>query len=98
MIDVIVSNSCPHCAKQEEIMDRYFFDDEYRIIDSSGEGFAAYKYADHITKVPCIVVENEEKELVYAGVGVHSEENLRKIAYGESKSIFKPRSERLDQS
>src|ERR1017187_7009185 len=77
MIDVIVSSRCSHCVEQKEIMDRYFFDDEYRIIDSGGEDFAGYKYASKIRAVPCIVVEDEDEELVYAGIGVHSEERLR---------------------
>jgi glutaredoxin len=98
MIDVIVSSKCSHCAEQEEIMDRYFFDDEYRIIDSGGDDFAGYKYASRIRSVPCIVVENDKEELIYAGIGVHSEERLRNIAFGEAKSAFVLRAERQDES
>lgn len=78
MIDLVISNDCPHCVKQLEIMKKSFFEDEYRIISEGSEAYGEY---DAMAEgFPFLVVKDDDSgEVTYAAVGVHSGTQLRKI-------------------
>lgn len=79
MIDVIVSNTCPHCDTQVEAMQKSFFNDEYRIINIASQEFNTYESKTMIDAVPFIIVKDRAGSVKYAASGVVDGTELRKI-------------------
>lgn len=79
MIEVIVSDNCPHCKRQEEEMERYFFDDEYVLINAGSKEFLTNPIYSEINSVPFIVIKDDENNVIYSKVGFHDEEKLKKV-------------------
>lgn len=87
MIDVVISNSCKHCHTQLEVMQKSFFEDEYRIINADSSDFEGYKHRDKVVGFPFIVVRDDNGKVKYADVGVHDGTELHKI---ERRQPVKP--------
>lgn len=82
MIEVVVSDSCPHCVDQIDVMKRSFFDDEYEIIKVGSAKFASYDLREAVIGVPFLVVRGEDGEVSYQGAGVVDGTTLRQIFRG----------------
>jgi hypothetical protein len=95
MIDVIVSNDCPHCHTQVEAMQKSFFTDEYRIINIDSTEFNGYSAKNLIEAVPFVVVSGQDGTVKYAAAGVHDGTELRKIERAETPSPFNLRKARV---
>lgn len=79
MIDVVISDSCPHCETQLDVMRKSFFEDEYRIINSDSKEFEIYDVKDDVIGFPFVVVRDEQGNIKYADAGVHDGTELHKI-------------------
>ena len=77
MIDIIVSKDCLHCESQLDVMQKSFFEDEYRIINENSKEYSEYE--SEVTGFPFIIVKDEKEKIMYSSVGVHSGTKLRKI-------------------
>jgi glutaredoxin len=88
VIDVIVSDDCPYCEEQLEVMQKSFFNDEYRVIKSGTEEFNEYEGKGSVDAVPFVVVRNDDGSVKYASKGVHDGTRLRKIERQEPGEPF----------
>lgn len=79
MIDVIVSNSCPHCHVQLDIMLKNFAAVEYRIIKEGTKEFDGYDLNAHVDAFPFVVVRNSSG-IKYAAHGIVGAEDIRRMA------------------
>jgi len=79
MIYVVVSDQCSFCDKQLDIMQRSFFDDEYKIVKLGSEEAKRLPSSPSISAVPFIVVADGLGASVYADAGVIDGTTLRKI-------------------
>ena len=100
MIDVIVSDMCPHCELQRIIMEKSFFSDEFRIINASSKEFNLYDLKDKVDATPFIVVRGENGEIKYAkkgtvdGTGLRQIERLGKVVEEKSFNLHDARMSR----
>jgi len=79
MIDVIVSDNCEHCHQQLDIMQRSFFNDEFRIINVSSPEFEKFDQREKVIGVPFVVVRGASGGVKYSAPGIHDGTQLRKI-------------------
>lgn len=79
MIDVIVSDKCPYCEDQLDVMKKSFFEEEYRIINCTSDEFEKYDQRQNVIGVPFVVVRDDDGEVTYSSVGIHDGTMLRKI-------------------
>jgi hypothetical protein len=79
MIYVVVSDQCPFCDKQLDIMQRSFFDDEYKIVKVGSDDAKKLPSQPVVTAVPFIVVSDDLGKTTYADAGVIDGTSLRKI-------------------
>jgi glutaredoxin len=84
MVDVIVSNNCPHCDDQKEIMQDAFWHDEYRIINIDSTEFQKYNDKELIDAVPFIIVKDDDGSIKYADRGQLEAIKIRRIMNSES--------------
>lgn len=80
MIEIIVSDSCPHCEAQLEVMRKSFFEDEYKVIKVGSADFEPRR--SKVDAVPFVIVLDPEGEVKYANRGIHDGTALRKIERG----------------
>ena len=95
MIDVIVSEDCPHCEDQIDAMSRSFFAGQYRIIRVGSPEFDAYPDKDIVDAVPFVVIREDEGAIKYASRGVHDGTQLWKIVRQEPTEPFNLRRRRV---
>jgi glutaredoxin len=79
MIYVVVSDKCQFCDKQLDIMQRSFFDDEYKVVKVGSEEAKQLPSKPVISAVPFIVVADGIGGATYADAGVIDGTSLRKI-------------------
>jgi len=79
MIYVVVSEDCPFCEKQLDIMQRSFFEDEYKVVKAGSEEAKGLPSSPAISAVPFIVVADGIGGAIYADAGVVDGTSLRKI-------------------
>lgn len=87
MIDVIVSDNCPHCEDQVSVMEKSFFKEDYRIIRLNSAAFAEYDNKELIDAVPFVVVRETDGAVKYAAKGVHDGTRLWKIIRSEPEAF-----------
>jgi glutaredoxin len=79
VIDVIVSDDCPHCEEQLDVMQKSFFVGEYRVIKAGTKEFEEYENKSSIDAVPFIVIRGDDGSVKYAAKGIHDGTKLHKI-------------------
>jgi len=79
MIDIVVSDKCEHCHQQLDIMEKSFFQDEFRVINVSSPEFKTFDQRENVVGVPFVVVRGPSGGVKYSGPGVHDGTQLRKI-------------------
>jgi len=80
MIDVIISSSkCPHCDQQKAIMQKSFFQDEYRFIEIGSKEFETLDVKEKVDAVPFIIVRNDDGSIKYAAKGALDGTSLHQI-------------------
>lgn len=88
MVEVIVSDNCPHCEAQLDVMQKSFFADEYRIIKVGSVEFDILPEKDEVDAVPFVLVRDDGGSVRYARKGVHDGTALRKIYRGHTTEPF----------
>ena len=97
MIDVIVSDLCPHCQIQLGIMEKSFFPDEFKVIHSGSKEFEAYDLKDKVDATPFIIVRGENGEIKYAdkgtvdGTALRQIERIGKVAKEKTFNLYEAR-------
>lgn len=94
MIDVIVSDNCPHCDKQIENINKSFFSDEFRVVKLGSTEFERLEEKEIVDGVPFVVVRDMLGAVKYAAKGVHEGTELRKIDRSEPVAPFNLRRQR----
>lgn len=79
MIYVVVSDECPFCDRQLEIMQQSFFDDEYQIVKVGSDQARKLPSAPKVEAVPFVLVTGNRNDVIYAEPGVLDGTSLRKI-------------------
>lgn len=89
MIDIIVSEACPHCDTQKSIMKEAFYSDEYRIIHVGSSEFEKLEVdlKESVDAVPYIVVRNEDGQIKHATKGNLEAIKLRRILNSEMSTF-----------
>jgi hypothetical protein len=88
MIEIIISDDCPHCEQQLDVMQKSFFADEYRIIRVGSDEFDRLPDRVAVNAVPFVLVRDDDGAVKYAGKGVHDGTELRKIDRRTSSEPF----------
>jgi glutaredoxin len=87
MVDVIVSNNCPHCTDQKVIMQDAFYHDEYRIIHIDSTEFQKYTDKEIVDAVPFIIVRDEDGNIKHANKGQLEAIKIRRIMNSEGNTF-----------
>lgn len=87
MIDVIVSDNCPHCDQQKVIMRDAFDREEYRLIQVGSFEFDALDVKELIDVVPFILVRDEGGEIKYANKGNLEAIKIRRIMNSDQNTF-----------
>jgi hypothetical protein len=95
MLDIVVSDNCPHCEAQLEAVDKSFFHDEYRVIRVGSPEFETYPEKSRVNAVPFVIVRDGITGAVkYAAKGVHDGTALRQIERRQPGQAFNLKSAR----
>ena len=83
MVDIIVSENCPHCEEQKSIMKDSFWNDEYRIISIDSAEFQTLQEKPLVDVVPFIIIRDENGNVKQANKGRLEAIKIRRIMNSE---------------
>jgi len=69
MIDIVVSDGCPFCPKQLEVMQKSFREGDYHVIRTGTKEFDEYELNESIDGFPFVVIRDKEGRVRYAAKG-----------------------------
>ena len=69
MIDIVVSDGCPFCPKQLEVMRKSFREGDYHVIRTGTKEFDEYDLNESIDGFPFVVIRDKEGRVRYAAKG-----------------------------
>jgi len=75
MLEIFVSDKCPTCKEQLEILDSLHI--SYRIINAGSPEFNNHELKEYVHIVPFIAVREIEGKLTYAKQGFHDEAQIK---------------------
>ena len=89
MLEIVVSDNCPHCEAQLEAVDKSFFHDEYRILRVGSPEFETWPEKGLVDAVPFVLVRDGSTGAVkYASKGMHDGTTLRQIERRQPGAAF----------
>ncbi len=91
MIDIIVSDNCPHCDQQKSIMRDSFDKEEYRFINVGSHDYENLDIKEVVDVVPFIIVRDEVGAVKYANRGNMEAIKIRRVMHSEH-AVFNLRS------
>lgn len=97
MIEVIVSEGCPHCEQQVSILKQSFREEDYKVIHDGTQEFSEHELNDRVDGFPFVVIRDSEGVARFAGAGCLEANQLdeRIARYSGSPKAFNLRRARM---
>jgi glutaredoxin len=98
MVEVIVSEGCPHCDRQLEILKQSFREEDYKVIHEGTKEFNEHELNNRVDGFPFVVIRDASGAAMFAGAGCleASQIDERIAKYSGSPKAFNLRRARMD--